>query len=60
MGRQLEVKVEKHPLLAELKLKLLCDTILTFSISALPLEMIFQMSVHIYGTFVTQGGALRR
>ena len=37
-----EVKVEKNPLPSELKFKIVSDTILTFSISALLLEAVFQ------------------
>ena len=37
-----KVKLEKHPPVAELKLKMVSDKILTFSISDLPLEVPFQ------------------
>ncbi len=39
---------------ADLKLTMMSDTIFTFSISSLPLEVTFQMSVHfyMYGPFI--------
>ena len=46
MDEKSEVKVEKHPLVVELKLKMVSDAIFTLSISALQKEVIFQMSVH--------------
>ncbi len=42
-----EVKVEKHPLVVEVKLKMVPDTILTFSIPALPQHVSFQMSAYL-------------
>ena len=42
--------------MAELKLKMVSDTILTFSILALPLEVTFyQYTFYIYGPFVKKG-----
>ncbi len=45
IDKKSEVKLEKRPLLAELKLKMVSDMIFIFSISALPLEVTFQMSL---------------
>ncbi len=50
-----EVKVEKHSLVAEVKWKTSPDAWFTFSISAQPLEVTFQMSahfLHLYGPLV--------